>query len=178
MELQLLYTQRTWKALFDPFLVERKISKKGSLNEMKHSKIMTAKHLLLVKISWYKKRNWMAKERSIETQQTLKAVTAVVWTHTTNLISNKMTGAFFSCGHVFFLRLSDEKCKKKFSLWKEPISSLFAYTHRRPKFTERKRTFCRVDALLNMIIVSYYNLTTRCRQGDSKNPILVARPWV
>ena len=30
--------------------------------------------------------------------------------------------------------------KKKFSLLKEPISSLFAYTHRRPRLTERKRT--------------------------------------
>ena len=128
MELQMLYTQRTWKALFDPFLVERKISKKGSLNEMKHSKIMTAKHLLLVKISWYKKRNWMAKERSIETQQTLKAVTAVVWTHTTNLISNKMTGAFFSCGHVFFLRLSDEKCKKN-SVYEKNQSHRCSHIH-------------------------------------------------
>ena len=32
------------------------------------------------------------------------------------------------------------KMSKKFSLLKEPTSSLFAYTHRRPRLTERKRT--------------------------------------
>ena len=51
----------------------------------------------------------------------------------------KLTGALFSWGHVFFFRLSDEKCQK-FILLKEPTSSLLAYTHRRPWLTERKRT--------------------------------------
>ena len=51
----------------------------------------------------------------------------------------KLTGALFSWGHVFFFRLSDEKCQK-FILLKEPTSSLLAYTHRRPRLTERKRT--------------------------------------
>ena len=51
----------------------------------------------------------------------------------------KLTGALFSWGHVFFFRLSDEKCQK-FILLKEPTSSLLAYTHRRPRITERKRT--------------------------------------
>ena len=32
------------------------------------------------------------------------------------------------------------KMSKKFSLLKEPTSSLFAYTHRRPRLAERKRT--------------------------------------
>ena len=31
---------------------------------------------------------------------------------------------------------------------------------------------------LILTIVSYYNLTTQCRQGDSKRPIPVARTWV
>ena len=51
----------------------------------------------------------------------------------------KLTWALFSWGHVFFFRLSDEKCQK-FILLKEPTSSLLAYTHRRPWLTERKRT--------------------------------------
>ena len=57
---------------------------------MKHTKMMTAKHLLLVKISWYLKGNRIEKKRSIETQRTLKAEAAVVWTHDINLKSNKM----------------------------------------------------------------------------------------
>ena len=46
----------------------------------------------------------------------------------------KLTGALFSWEHFFFFRLSDD-------LLKEPTSSLLAYTHRRPRLTERKRTF-------------------------------------
>ena len=46
----------------------------------------------------------------------------------------KLTGALFSWGHFLFFRLSDD-------LLKEPTSSLLAYTHRRPRLTERKRTF-------------------------------------
>ena len=67
---------------------------------MKHMKMMTAKHLLLVKISWYLKGNRIEKKRSTETQQTLKAVAAVVWTHDTNLISNKM---FWTLGWIQLL---------------------------------------------------------------------------
>ena len=54
---------------------------KGRHNEMNHTKIMTAKHLLLVKMSWYRKGNRIAIKRSIETQHEFKVVAAVVWIH-------------------------------------------------------------------------------------------------
>ena len=59
-------------------------------NEIKYTKIMTAKHLLLLKMSWYRKGKRNAMKRSIETQDELKVVAAVVWIHSIIVIINKL----------------------------------------------------------------------------------------